>query len=191
MQLLEPFHHPRGLELEHALRITVRIYLVGLRVVDRNFFYVNVDTESLLYLGQAYLDDRQCPETQEVHLEHTHVLDERTLILRYPYFLVCGLVHTQGDRDIISQVSSSDNHRTCVDTYLTYTSFELKRIVKYLSYKRGTIFVLILQFRNIFHTVLECRLLVRILLDYLITLSVFLDDSFTIFRLFTLLQFYL
>ena len=78
-----------------------------------------------------------------------------------------------------------------MDTYLTYTSFELKRIVKYLSYKRGTIFVLVLQFRNIFYTVLECRLLVRILLDYLITLSVFLDDSFTVFRLFTFLQFYL
>ena len=191
MQLLEPLHHARRLELEHALRITVRINLVRLRVVDRNFLYVNVYSESLLYLREANLDDGQCPESQEVHLEHTHILDERALILGNPHFLVRSLVHAQGDRDIIREVSTSDNHCAGMDTYLADATFKLERVCEYFLDQRRTVFQLVFQFRKIFYTVFQRRFLVDFLLDDLEPLSIPFYDSFSVLRFLSLLQFHL
>ena len=191
MQLLEPLHHTRRLELEHALRITVRINLVRLRVVDRNFLYVNVYSEPLLYLRETNLDDGQCPEPQEVHLEHTNILDERALILGNPHFLVRSLVHAQGDRDIIREVSTTDNHCAGMDTYLADTALQLESVCEHFLDQRRTVFQLVFQFRKIFYTVFQRRLLVDIFLDDFEPLPVFFYDFFAVFRLLSLLQFHL
>ena len=190
MQLLEPLHHTRGLELEHTLRIAIRINLISLRVVNRNFFNVNVNAESLLDFGKTYLDDCQCLEAEEVHLQHTYVLDERTLILGHPNLLVGSLIHTQGDRDIVSKVASSDNHRAGMDTDLADAPLKLEGIFQHFLHQFRAVFQLVLQLRNIFDAVLQCRLLLRLLLYDLEPLSVFFNDFVTLLRHFVLLQFH-
>ena len=191
MQLLKPLHHSRRLELEHALRIAVRIDLVSLRVVDRNLFYVNVDSEPLLDLCQADFYDGQCPESQEVHLEHTHVLDERTLVLGYPHLLSSGLVLTERNRNIVSKIASSDNHRTGMDTDLPDASLELQCVFENLPYQFRTILQFIFQLRNVLYAVLQVWLLLYILLDDLEALPVLFHDFIALIRLFAFLQFHL
>ena len=75
MQPLEPFFHAGRLELEHALSISAGVKIVGRFVVYVDFLDIYVDAVALLYEGQAFFDDGQRPEAQEVHLEHSDFLD--------------------------------------------------------------------------------------------------------------------
>ena len=81
MQPLEPFLHARGLKLEHALGVTAGVEGIGCRVVDRNLFYVDINSVMLLHQGQAFLYDGQGPKAQEVHFKHAHFFYVRTLVL--------------------------------------------------------------------------------------------------------------
>ena len=154
LKLLQPVHHTRRLELEHADRISTSIELVRGFIVDRNGLYVYVYSVPFLYEVEAGMYDCQGVKAQEVHLEHADILDVMSVILRCPEFLFLSvlidrlLVFRKADWNIVHQISASDDGCTCMDAYLTDASLKFLGIEQYLLIDFSTVFQFLLKLRD-------------------------------------------
>ena len=125
MKSLEPVLHPGGFKLEHAVGVAAAVEFVGRFVVYVDCLYVNVLSETELDVVQALMDDREGVEAQEVHLEHSHILDVVAVVLAGPDKFSGLLVLRQADRDVVRQPSASDYGRAGMHSDLADASFQL------------------------------------------------------------------
>ena len=168
LEFLQPFLHTRRLELEYARGVSASVKFVGRLVVNRDFLYVYVDSVAFFDAFEALLDDGQCPQSEEVHLEHTHFLNEVSVVLAHPHILSCGLVLGHTDGNIVREVPSSDNHCTGVHSRLSDAAFEFQGILQDLFGEFATVFQLVFQLRNVFVAVLQGNFLLFFRLDPLV-----------------------
>ena len=94
-----------------------------------------------------------------------------SVVLRHPYFLSGELVIGHADRYIFGEITSSDDHRTGVDTGLAYASLEFCGIIEHILCLFRAVCKLFLELRDQFIAVLELRLVGNL---FLILLELFL-----------------
>ena len=175
LELDKPLLHTRRLELEYAGSVSTAVKLVCKWVFDIDLLYVEFDAVALLDVCLALLYDRQCSKSKEVHLEHSHLLDVVSVVLRHPHILASELVVGDTDRNELGKVSSADDHGTCVHSGLTYTPLKLAGICQYLLGKFGTVLQLILK-------VVMLQTVNKLRLDFLLLfLSVLVKNRLSIF----------
>ena len=124
LQLAEVFLHSRRLKLEGADGIARGIQGVGLRVIDRDMVDVDVDASGLLDILQGILDERQSFESQKVHLDEAHILDDLTFVLGDHDIFIGFLVFDRSHGGHIGEVRGADDDPTGVDTDLTVCAFQ-------------------------------------------------------------------
>ena len=167
MELDEPFPHLRGFELEHALGVSARIQLICFLVVNRYLFYVYVLAIAFLDKVEASFYDGKRLEPEEVHLQHSDLLDVGAFVLGYPHILVGGLVLCHRDGNVVGKVAASDDHRAGMYTRLPHRPFKGKGIPEHLLDERSAVFVLILELGDVFDAVLQLRLVFLFLAVFL------------------------
>ena len=148
MQFLEPVHHSRGLELEHADGVAASVELVCRFVGNVNRLNVNDFAGSLLYEVQALVYDGEGVEAEEVHLQHSHVLDIMAVILGCPDILAGFLVHGEADRDVVGEVSAADDGSAGVHSHLADAALELEGVVQDLFHLLCAVLEFVDEFRN-------------------------------------------
>ena len=148
MQFPQPLLHTRRFKLEHDGGVTAAVELVGLPVVLRDGLYVDVYPVPHLDVVQGLVYDGQGYEAQEVHLEHTHVLDVVPVVLGGPALLLGGLVLRKTDGYVVGEVTPADDGRAGVHSDLTYASLKLEGIVEHLLLKVGTVLEYVLELRH-------------------------------------------
>ena len=124
VELLEVLFHTGGFDLEDGSGVAAAEELVGRLVVDGDGFDVDILAIALLDELEAVVDDAEGDEAEEVHLEHTHILNVVAVILRDVDRLAGVLVLGRGEGEIIGQVASADNGRAGVDADLPDASFQ-------------------------------------------------------------------
>ena len=166
VQLHQPFAHSAGFELEHGFGVPAGIEVEGGRVVDGDVFYVEIRRQGLgiafLDEGQAAGDDTQGLEAEEVHLQHSHVLDLGAFVLAHPHLLAGGLVFAHGDGDVVREVAAADDHGAGVDAYLADAAFQALGVFQHLAHQRLALFIFFLELGNVFEAVLERGLLLHV-----------------------------
>ena len=175
VQLPQPVHHSRGFELEHADRVAASVEFVGLPVVYRNGLDVYVYSVSFLYKVQAFVNDGEGVQAQEVHLEHSHVFNIVAVELGGPEFLFlavfihCFLVFGEADGDVVHQVSAAYDGGAGVHTHLAYASFQFLGVFEHLLHQGVSVRVLEygLEFRHQPVAVLEGDLCIHLLQSHL------------------------
>ena len=173
MQPHKPLLHSLGFKLEYALGVASAVKVVDCRVVYRDGLYVYVHAVILLDHLEAAVYDGEGLEAQEVHLQHSHVLNLGALVLADPYFLASGLVHSHRDGDIVGKVAAADYHCAGVDSYLADAAFQLHCITEDFLHKRRAVLVLFLEFLYVFDAVGQGRF-------QLLVLAVHLDRERTV-----------
>src|SRR5579875_1956096 len=125
--------------------------LIGLLVVQRNRFYIELLPLVSLNHLQAIINDRECGQAQKVHLEKAHLFHGLHVIRRKDFVVLAAR-----NRHQISQ-GTWCNHNSCsVDTCPAHQSFELLRCINQLSDLLVRI-VGLLQLRRIPQGLLNCH----------------------------------
>ena len=75
LRLPKQLAHPRALELEDAVRLTVAEQLVGFLVVQRDGVDIEVDVVRALDFVERIANQRERAESEEVHLQEADALD--------------------------------------------------------------------------------------------------------------------
>ena len=111
-------------KLEGSDGLTLAVELVCLGVFDGDGVDVDVNAQTLLDIGYGLLNDGECLQTEEVHLDQACVLNHATFILcdqqLLARFLVVGCAHGHP----ISNRVAADNGTTSVYTCSAYVSLE-------------------------------------------------------------------
>ena len=175
MQPLKPLLHSRRFKLEHTVGVSTAVQPVGLLVVDRYGFYVDVDPVAEFDIVQAGVDDGKGVQAQEVHLQHSDILDVVPVVLRGPDIFLGVLVLREADRDMLGQVAAADDGRAGVHSDLADAAFHGLGVLKDFLYLVRTVLQLVLQFRNQAVAVLEGDLDIGLLHS---ALEPLLDASF-------------
>ena len=121
----EGAHRPR-LELEHADRVATRQKVEGGLIVERHLVDVDGLAPGGLDEGQGVGDDVQVPESQEVHLEESEVLDGVHLVLG-DHRRIAGILTGFGlplDGEVVRQGLLGDHHGGGVDAVLAPEALE-------------------------------------------------------------------
>ena len=163
MQPLKPGLHALGFKLKDAVRVAVSIEFVSRLIVNRNRLDVDVRTKAQLNVVQTFVDYGQGVESQEVHLQHADFLDVVAVVLRSPDVLPRFLVHRKADRNIVGQVTSSDDRGAGVHSDLTDAALQLTGIFQNLPHLLCSVFQLFLELRHKTIAVLEGYLDIRVL----------------------------
>ena len=100
--------HASRFHLEHARRSSLRQHLHDLRVVVRDSGHGKVRLR-FADVGNCVVDDRNVPQTEEVHLEKTELLKGRHGVLRDGCLVVCRKRHIIVDR----QARNDNARRVC------------------------------------------------------------------------------
>ena len=97
--------HSSRFHLEHARRSSLRQHLHDLRVVVRDSGHGKVRLR-FADVGDRVVDDRNVPQTEEVHLEKAELLESRHGVLRDGCLVVCRKRHV-----VVDWKSRNDNAR--------------------------------------------------------------------------------
>ena len=81
MLAAEDVSHAVGFELEHAFRVSAAEHVEGFLIVLIDSVYIEIGN-GLPYELDGVLDERECLESEEVHLHEAAVLDLRHRVLR-------------------------------------------------------------------------------------------------------------
>ena len=135
MKLHQPFAHAAGFELEHGLGVAAGIEVEGGRVVDGDGLDVDFGPSSLAYQLQRAGYDAEGLEAEEVHLQHSYVLDLRALVLTHPDLLAGSLVFAHGNGDVVGEVAAADDHGAGVDAYLADATLQALGVFQHFAYE--------------------------------------------------------
>ena len=174
MKPLQVALHAGRLKLEHAVSVAAAVELVSGLVVYVNRLDVDVHSVTKLYVVQAFVDNSQGVETEEVHLQHSDILYVMTVVLAGPDQLSRLFLHRKADWNIVGETASADDGGASVLAYLTDASFKFQGVVQHSLDLIGSICQKILELGNQTITVLEGNLDIRVLHSLLEPMSVLL-----------------
>ena len=92
--------------------------------------------------------DGEGVEAEEVHLQHSHVLDIMAVILGCPDVLAGFLVHGEADRDVVCEVSAADDGGAGVHSNLADAALELEGVVQDFLHLLCAVLEFVDEFRN-------------------------------------------
>ena len=137
---------------------------------------------ALLYVCLTLFDDREGPQSQEVHLQHADFLDVMSVVLGHPYLFSSKFVVRHADRNIFGEIASSYDHCAGMNAGLTNAAFKLGSIIKHILHFSCTLFQLCLQFRYELVAVLQLWLVADFLLIFLELLAILFDEFLPFFK---------
>ena len=89
---------------------------------------IDVDASGLLNILQGILDQSQCLQSQEVHLDEANGLDHMAVVLGHHHtFLGLAILHSSHG-SYLGEVLGADNDAASVDTHLTVGVLKLLSI---------------------------------------------------------------
>ena len=92
--------------------------------------------------------DCQGIESEEVHLQHSDILDIMSVVLRCPHVLPGLLVHRETDRNIVRQISASDDGGAGVNSDLPDAALKLQGVFQDFLHEIRTVLQLVLHLGN-------------------------------------------
>ena len=159
--------HDGGFELLHVLAHTCRLKLedtdgaslleefVGLRIIFRYVVNIHIYAVAQFDVLQTLFDDSQGLESEEVHLDKTHVLHHVSIVLRNQNTLLRVFIFHRTQWCIFGEVIRTDNHTAGVDTHLANGILQLLCIVEHGGNLGFTAIDKVLEFGYVLIAVLE------------------------------------
>ena len=174
MKPLQVDLHAGRLELEHTVGVATAIKLVGGLVVYVDSLDVDVHPMTKLDVVQAFVDDGQGVESQEVHLQHSDILDVVAVVLAGPDQLAGLFLDRKADWNIVGETAPTDDGGACVLAYLADASLKFLGVFQHSLDLVGSVCQEILELRYQTITVLKGDLDIGFLHAFLEPMSVLL-----------------
>ena len=159
LQLLQVLLHTGRLKLEGTGCLPFAIELVGGLVLQTDVIDVQLLTGCLADILYGLLDDGKRFQPQEVHLDQTRLLDDRSLILGHQHLLARILVLGRADRYHIRNIVPPNDDPTGMDTRITHIALQHLGIFQGIAQQRVIASGSRLQFIDIIDRILQLEFL--------------------------------
>ena len=166
LQLAQVLLHTGRFKLEGSDGTSVAVEFISGRVADGNLVDVEVKSSVLAYVFHGFLEDGQCLQPQEVHLDKSRVFDDRTFVLGDEHLLTSLLVVGGAHGHPVGNVVAADNGTAGMYTRTAYVAFEHLGILQRIANQRVGRGFGGLQLGHVFYGVGQVELFVGYLVGY-------------------------
>ena len=124
LQLAEVLLHTGTFKLEHTHGVALAEKLISEFIIQRQVVDIDILSSTLLHHVDAVLDDGEVLQTQEVHLDETHVLHHMAVILGHQHILARVLIVDDTHGRHIGDVLRANDNTAGVDSNLAVSVLE-------------------------------------------------------------------
>ena len=160
LELAQVLLHARRLELERTDGASLAVQFIGGGIVDVDGVDVYLQSQTQADVLDGLLDDGECLQSEEVHLDQSGVFDDRAFVLCHQYFLSGVLVVGRTDGYPVGDVVTADDGAAGMHAGIADVAFQHPGILDGVAQDGVGRCLRLLQLRDIFDGIRQVDLLV-------------------------------